>query len=105
MNERQPDWVMIGAQLDNGRVRLLASKELNQAELEVTRNWHDSLFEHVPTAAPVPRYFLTAEMRTYVLIEADDYPTAFGSLFRQWSPESERQAIGEMPQIGGPAHG
>ena len=83
----RPDWVMCGVQNPAGGVRLLASSELTQAELEAQIDrpdiFHDPLFGPSPVTQ---RLNLTAEMRTFTMIEAPDYPAAFQALFKHWSP-------------------
>lgn len=94
-----PDWVMIGCAMPNEKVRLVASKDLNEAELHCVaqemQTW--SFTRMLP---PLRIYHLTASMRTFVMVEADSYPSAFEGLFRQWSPDVERDQIDERRQIG-----
>jgi hypothetical protein len=99
----RPDWVMVGMPMDDGRVRLIASKELNYAELQV-KIGHQDIFEGIaPVRAVVTsrEILLTTDMRTFILIEADTYADAFSELFRQWSPERGRHPAIEpgLPQI------
>lgn len=101
----RPDWVMCGGPNPAGGVRLLASKELNQAELEAQFEyrdiWDGGPFGPVgltPIGARLTsqRITLTTEMRTFTVIDAPDYPSAFKALFEDWSPEpAARTAIGE----------
>lgn len=105
MGVPRPDWVMCGAPNPSGGVRLIASKELNRAELEAQFEyediWDGGLFAPagltpVGRVLRSHRYSLTADMRTFVVIDAPDYPSAFRSLFEGWSPEpASRAAIGE----------
>jgi hypothetical protein len=91
----RPDWVMLGVSNADGTVRLIASKELTRAELEYEADYEEihSLWSLEPprmvqTSAV---YRLTAELRTWVLITAVDYPAAFDALFGQWAPERARR--------------
>lgn len=76
--EQRPDFVIVGVPAD-GRVMLMASTELNEVELraETERT----------------RYFLTTQMRGYVVVIADNYPEAFARLFGQWSPSDNPQDV------------
>lgn len=107
----RPDWVMCGAAMPTGWVRLIASKELRQAELEAkfeyvrghSPYWIDGDIGGIPlmTSAKVT---LTVEFRSekphfLIIIDAPDYPAAFAELFRVWSPAPDvREAIGEGPR-------
>ena len=95
----RPDWVMCGAQNPDGRVRLLASKELTQAELREEMEYPDLPYPERLFVNPfdvTQRFFLTAQMRSFTIIDAPDYPAAFKSLFEGWSPgPTPRLALGE----------
>jgi hypothetical protein len=98
MSFPRPDWVMCGMPNFGGGVRLIASKELNRAELEAQFErpeiWDDVAYALPPVVRQ--RYILTAEMRTFTVVDAPDYPAAFKSLFEGWSPEpAARTALGE----------
>lgn len=86
----RPDWVMVGMPQPGGKVWLIASKDMNEAELraEIDRG-PDLLFdsEIFPGQPYRHEYTLTASMRRFTLIEAADYPAAFRALFEQWTPE------------------
>lgn len=84
---------MVGVPHDDG-VALYASRELSYAELTYEADYDAALFG-LEAAIPVKtmeRYRLTADLRTFVLILAADYPAAFAMLFRQWQPESPNGA-------------
>jgi hypothetical protein len=98
----RPDWVMVGMPWAGG-VRLLASKDMTHAELaaEVSR-----LYPEYETPEPLPslvisqRITLTAGMRTFTVIDAPDYPSAFTALFETWTPgPGERAALPGVPAI------
>lgn len=98
----RPDWVMCGGPTPGG-VRLLASKDMTYAELEAQRDlpdidvWADDLF---PKMLPPLRIKLIAGMKTFVIIEAPDYPAAFRGLFEQWTPgPGERAVLPGIPAI------
>jgi hypothetical protein len=98
MSYPRPDWVMCGMPQpgDTGWVRLLASKELNQAELTAQMQYPETFGIFPAPSIVTQRYTLTAEARTFIVIDAPDYPTAFRSLFEDWTPEpAARPAVGE----------
>lgn len=83
---------MCGMTKADGSVRLIASQELNRAELEAERELqHDfGWMGPAPFMLPGPlsyRIILTTDMRSCVFIDAPDYPAAFRGLFEQWSPQ------------------
>jgi hypothetical protein len=96
-----PDWVMCGVPW-NGGVRLLASKEMTHAELDAQRDLPDiDPWGSWPKMLPPLRIKLTAGMKTFTMIEAPDYPSAFRALFEHWTPgPDEHAAIGGIPAIG-----
>jgi hypothetical protein len=95
-----PDWVMVGVP-HNGGVRLLASKEMTHAELSADFGYADiGMTGWDPPALTSRRITLTAGMRTFIMIEAPDYPSAFAALFEQWTPgPAERAALPGIPAI------
>jgi hypothetical protein len=112
----QPDWVMAGIPAPNGAgVWLLASKELTYAELTAQFDrapdmyWDDPR-DVIPGPVVGQRIALTVTMRTFVIIEAPDYPAAFTALFEHLQPgpgparpgiEQGRPAIPpQRPEIG-----
>jgi hypothetical protein len=102
MYERQrPDWVMCGIPID-GKVGILASTDLTQAELEGVRDDFDLEMLGIldPVRSPRMRHTLTVRMDAFVLVVADTYEQAFRSLFQQWTP---RQAA--RPQLDGGRRG
>ena len=104
-----PDWVVLGTPTDEpGRVRVYASKTLTYAELRALARVRISV--GVPGLGPevlLQRLTLTAELQSYVVVEADSYAEAFASLVGIWNPEpipsefdprlrrSERRELGE----------
>jgi hypothetical protein len=92
----RPDWAMCGMPNPAGGVRLIASKELNTAELEAHLSFPEIRGLFLDPSTVTERYTLTAEMRTFVIIDAPDYLSAFKSLFEGWTPEpADRPALGE----------
>jgi hypothetical protein len=93
----RPDWVMCGCPAPGG-VRLLASKDMTHAELEVAYDWADT-----GRWPPIPRgqrITLTAGLKTFIVIDAPDYPSAFRALFEQWTPgPGEHVALPGIPAI------
>ena len=96
----RPDWVMCGMPHGVG-VRLLASKDMTHAELEAQRDLPDTdPWGSWPSALPPLRITLTAGMKTFTMIEAPDYPTAFRALFEKWTPgPGEHAALTGIPAI------
>jgi hypothetical protein len=99
MSWPRPDWVMCGMPQpggETGRVRLLASKELNHAELTAQMEYPETFGIFPAPSIVTQRYTLTAEARTFIVIDAPDYPAAFKALFEDWTPEpATRPALGE----------
>ncbi len=89
----RPDWVMLGMPLPNGWVRLVASQTLSQVQLETYVNNVPNFYDPYGVVDVKWRYVLTAELSSFVLIDAVDYPTAFERLFKEWSPQGKHMAI------------
>jgi hypothetical protein len=89
----RPDWVMVGVSHDGG-VTLYASRELNYAELVYEADYDEAFFGYEAAVAvkTSARHRLTADLRTFVLIQAPDYPAAFTRLWGVWSPETAKPA-------------
>ncbi len=91
-----PDWVMCGMPGLAGGIRLLASKDMTHAELAADYDWADTA-DVWDMSAPVlhcRRITLTAGLKTFIVIDAPDYPSAFRILFEQWTPgPGERVAL------------
>lgn len=87
MTYTKPDWVVIGGQYED-KVILWASKSLLRAELEtLCINPDDICWRGLP---PLYKVNLHVSMKEdYVMICAPDYPTAWQSLFKIWSPNGE----------------
>lgn len=95
---------MVGMQLPDGRVRLIASKTLSLAELEMRADYEVFSSWYEPHGRPIRTsqvYTLHADMLNFTLIEADDYPSAFEGLFRTWNPAPERREITTQLEIEG----
>jgi len=94
----RPDFVICGGPLDDG-VRLFASKELTHAELQMVMESQDVFWDYsslIPDARVLTnrRITLSVHMRTFVIVDAPDYGTAFEYLFKDWSPDQpKRKAI------------
>lgn len=99
IDRTSPNWVMIGEERGSDHVMLYASNTLTSAELRVEMGdiigpWDlDGPFVTVSKV-----YTLEATMDQIVVIHARDWPSAFKSLFEQWSPEP-----GEPARITGRA--
>lgn len=87
----KPEWVMFGATMPDGTVRLIASKELTEAELRTKAAQEITSWHHRDPVGVIYAHTLTCKMSNYVLIAAQDYPSAFQHLFMTWSPETDEQ--------------
>lgn len=98
----RPDWVVLGTPAGDGKFAVIASKDLNEAELgrevDYIEDWTGSRIR-----TPAVRNTLTVEMRTYTVVVADSYAEAFRTLFATWSPDADRQEIGAGQREIGPA--
>ena len=106
----QPDFVICGAPLASGWVRLLASKELSKAELEAQFGFQDVYDDDYESLIPdavmatsvkvsLTVEFMTWKQKAFVLIDAPDYPSAFRALFEDWTPARDvHPAIGRGQQ-------
>jgi len=96
----RPDWVMCGCPARGG-VRLLASKDMTHAELEARFDWADiNMGTYLSPHLRSQRITLTAGLKTFVMIDAPDYPSAFRALFEQWTPgPGEHAALPGIPAI------
>jgi hypothetical protein len=82
-----------------GGVRLLASKDMTHAELEAQYDWGDN-WQQWPPVLCGQRITLTAGLKTFIVIDAPDYPSAFRALFEQWTPgPGEHVALPGIPAI------
>jgi len=88
----KPEWVICGGQMPVG-VRVLASKDLNYAELEVQFTYQDIWDGLFPVASVVTSQHITlhTSMRTFVIIDGPDYSTCLKHLFEKWSPDETKQ--------------
>ena len=85
----QPQFVIVGATLDGGRVMLLASKSLKDVELrQQLQHLTNPLLRPVEREHRSYRYFIIGEMRDYVQVIGRDYPEAFSTLFECWTPDN-----------------
>ncbi|WP_280420040.1 hypothetical protein [Nocardia carnea] len=90
-----PDFVILGAQYPDRGVVLVASKDLKRSELRAETDERDEfnpatfLREWRPGET---RFYLTTEMKKYVVVTGEDYPSAFTRLFTIWSPTPDAPA-------------
>jgi hypothetical protein len=102
-----PSWVMMGVELPDGRVRLIASNQLSYSELKVEyahQDLHMWDFDIFPAASVLTRQdiTLTTHLRTFTIVEADTWEQAFSGLFAQWKPErAARPAIQNQRALEG----
>ena len=97
-----PEWSICGMQLPDGKVRIIASKELSYAELRYEAGFHQVFDGIFPIHAGITHtdLTLTTHMRTCVLIDGPDYATCIKHLFETWKPDDlKRKAIGPK-QLG-----
>lgn len=98
----EPDFVMFGARLNTGRVRVWASQELDRATLasKITRNGTvEDLFDpRLFMPSPAERITLTTVMDNVVMIEDDTYAAAFNRLARFFNPdEPTEDSAAQLP--------
>jgi hypothetical protein len=93
MTQQRPDWVVLGVPAADGKVAVLASKDLNEAELSREVDYVHDFWGGARIRALPARNTLTVEMRTYTVVVADSYAEAFRTLFDTWSPDADRQEI------------
>ena len=90
-----PDFVVVGAQV-GGEVILLASNKMSEAELKEELRYPDLLTRYDRFEKP-PEYDIRiiAKVYDYIMVKGKDYPEAWQTLFKAWSPENVRRA--ELP--------
>ena len=98
----RPDWVMLGIPEPDGAVSLYASKDLTSSQLR-TEAEHEDVVSHWSLDDPIRRdvrssvIWLSAGMKTFVVIYAPDYLTAFRDLMKFWSPAPDRPELDAAP--------
>ena len=104
MDMSAPDFVIAGGYWD-GRVVLLASKTLREAELKYERIMHTDCIMHTDWHNhrafdyPADEYgTLTCVFRDYIMVSGPDYPSAWRALFDIWSPQGEHRLSIERKQ-------
>lgn len=92
--DQRPDFVIVGVPCEAG-VMLMASTELNEVELRAESDYdrYADDFGMLRYTNPRHRYYLTTQMRGYVVVVAPTYPEAFARLFGQWSPSDNPQDV------------
>jgi hypothetical protein len=73
----RPHWVVYGTPWKDGKVAVVASRDLSSGELRT----------HLELDEP-PRCTLRAEMYGMVVCVGDTYEQAFQGLFSKWRPEA-----------------
>lgn len=83
----RPRFILTGWDLDDGRCRILASRSVFSASLEVRREyedlWGDPRLTRVRTATTTT---LTAEMGEMTIIEAEHWRAILEAVHRNWAP-------------------
>jgi len=102
-----PVFAVTGGLLEDGRVRLFASKDLTRAELQVVVDHTDVTWDgvNVDTRATGYQITLGTRMRHFIIIDAPDWDAAWDYLFKHWSPKPEpKKALGPGQQeiVGSP---
>jgi len=102
-----PDFVIVGTPLPDGRVRIVASKDLSEAELKYEARMQDvysgSQFGGYDSLDPVTSvttrtvWTMSTVMLKFTMIDAPDYGTALRHLMDMWkgSYTADRRPIGE----------
>jgi|SRR5690606_29380844 len=88
----RPDFVILGVPHSDGKVMVLASTELREAELQYEAEYAESLYLSRPERV-WQEYRLTTRMHGYVMVIGDSYPDALSKLFGQWSPSEHPQDV------------
>lgn len=89
----RPDCAIVGSPLPDGRVRLIASKNLLDAWLDYQFAWAPSFDGLVPPAQVT--YSIITTMSDVVIIEAEDYPSALRGLMNHWNGSHARPVDGQ----------
>jgi hypothetical protein len=88
----RPDWLLFGFQNGDGTVTIIASRELDEAELEhQLEPYPDFGFSRRLWEMDRQYYRISARMFQFVLITAATYQEAFSKLFQDWKPEPVRR--------------
>lgn len=84
-----PDFILVGVRYGDG-VTLFASTDLTEAQLkrEVARIQQVEVAPHMIARVPVEKTTVTAQLKTFTVIHADDYPSALASLQDLWNRKS-----------------
>jgi len=97
LNIPTPDWVMFGAALDSGRVRIWASQNLDGASLisNMKKEGIQDLFDpSLFMPRPADSVTLTVVMNDCVMVEDSTYADALARLLRVFTPDEPlRQEI------------
>lgn len=96
----RPDWVILGIDMGDEGVAVIASSELTQAELrnEVS---YEPLWAWSERVEPVEnRFIMETTMTKYVWIRGKTYRDALRTLFERWEPgrKDERSGRYALPE-------
>ena len=90
-----PDWVILGTPWGDGKVAVIASTELNEAELRMMRpEWEELTPGRLlhKRREDDDHTVLHVVMERWTLIVADSYELALRALFMRWSPQPSEPA-------------
>ena len=87
-----PEWTITGGRGANGKVQLIASREIDPQRSTVSMHYSEEYdefaFEPLIRYRGRPKITVAIGVRHFVLIEADTYEAALKHLFKTWSPDA-----------------
>lgn len=87
MRHFAPDWAIVACPNVDGGVTVYASSELDSAKLMArVRFARVATGDAAQTSTTAPIFELTASMRSVVVADGPDYPSAVAELFAKWRP-------------------
>jgi hypothetical protein len=101
----QPDFLIAGCTLPSGKVWLVGSRHLTDAELRA--EYPPPVYDvREGLIRPWADYTVTAHLQQFTLVEAPDYRTALQRLTEAWAEQDARDGrpprISGLPQLGAP---
>lgn len=100
----RPDWVILGADAGDGRVTVIASDKLDEAELRSIFDYSRDVWP--PTSMAHERrttFELEVKMPTYVWVTGTTYEEALRTLFQRWGPKrTEHPEVPMQPGLPRP---
>ncbi len=92
-----PQFNITGGETEDGWVRLIASRDLRDTQLEMDAHWpEDDAWSVFPSPA-FTVYTLSTQMHKFIMVDAPDYPAAFRGLMEAWARQDA--ADPSRPQV------